>query len=118
MKSDSDQYLRDQVLPTISDKKWAKILSVAGYVRRGDPTWNARSNSLECVVVRHDSSHETSLTIRGSYISAGDGEWFVIAESFGTEQASADQHGPFSFKPLDDAIKIGKAVVNVLRSAG
>ena len=110
----SDQYLLGQVLPRISDNQWSRCLELVGCSRTGDPTWDARQMTLECVVKK--GREMFSLEVSGSYATAGDGEFKVRVSAVDGSSTAAD-HQLFTQDPTQDAVALMKMIVSLLKSA-
>jgi hypothetical protein len=115
-KPSSDRYLIDEVMPTISDDQFAAVIGLHGFVLVNDLVLDPRTQTLEGILQHQELELTVSLTVRGSYVRADDGEWLVQVSEMGDSDPdeASKEHRPFSFDPETDAVQLMKAAARLL----
>lgn len=125
LKVDSDAYMIDQVMDTISDDQFAAVIGLHGFVLISDLQIDPATQKIEGVLSHQEKELNVSLVIRGSYARPHDGEWSVIIMPMDVDaDESADPmlqeqfciHEPFDYDPETDAVGVMKAVASLLGS--
>lgn len=113
--TDSDAYLIDQVLPSISDDQFAAVVGLHGFVLMNALAVDVENQIVEGVLQHQERQLNVQMVLRGSYVSASDGEWSL---SIDLMDESSDEplveHQPFAFDPETDAVNLMKALARLL----
>lgn len=114
-KPNSDSYLLDEVMPSISDDQFAAVIGMHGFVLVNDLTVDPKTQVLEGILQHQEIELSVGLQIRGSYTRDQDGEWSVQVNVMGAEDDEPlVDHQPFSFDPETDAVGLMKSVAHLL----
>lgn len=110
--TDSDAYLIEQVMPSISDDQFAAVVGLHGFVLMNDLAVDMENQILEGILQHQEKELVLQLVIRGSYVTPHDGEWLVQIGPSSDEFSY--EHQTFEYDPETDAVNLMKAVARLL----
>ena len=114
-KPNSDTYLVEEVMPSISDDQFAAVVGIHGFLLVSALAVDPKSQVLEGVLQRQDQEASYGLTIRGSYVRNSDGEFVIEIQDMATHD-TWDEHQSLSYDPESDAVLVMKALARLLGS--
>lgn len=116
--TDSDAYLIEQVLPSISDDQFAAVVGLHGFMLMNDLAVDMENQTVEGLLQHQEKQLNLQMIFRGSYVTEHDGEWVCSIGSIGSMDSSDEEplveHQPFEFDPETDAVNLMKAVARLL----